>query len=87
MRQIEILHVPRGLVFVRVPFALAEKDQFETEPFAPLIRHIARVIPPFGAKIFVFEMIAGKLVTIAGERLAIRETGRYEGHRHEHSQQ
>ncbi len=55
-----------------VPLALAEEDQLEAEPFTRAVGHIAGVIPPFGAEVFMFEMIAGKLVLIAGQRLRDR---------------
>ena len=59
-----------------VVHALAKEDQLETKPFTLRICHITRVIPPFGAKVFVLEVVAGKLVTIARQRVAIRETAR-----------
>ena len=52
---------------------MAEEDQFEAEPFAPLVHHIARVIPPFSAEVFVLEMVAWKLVMVSGQRLVPRE--------------
>ena len=55
------------------PGALPKENQLEAEPFTPRPRHITRVIPPFRAKIFVFEVIAGKLVRIAGKSFAVRE--------------
>jgi len=58
------------------PLAFTEKNQLEAEPFAVPGRHIARVIPPFGAKIWMLEVIPGKLVQIARQGLAILETRR-----------
>ena len=65
----------------RVP-PFTKEHQLEAEPFTLRLRHITRVIPPFRAKIFVFEMIPGKLVRIAGKSFAIleaapRTTGEY----------
>jgi len=77
--QIEILHRPRRRVCGIMAFALAEKDQLETKPLTIRVCHITRVIPPFGAKVFVFEVVSGKLVTITRQRFAIREPTRQQG--------
>src|SRR5258708_37955833 len=76
MRQIEVPDRPRRLVFGLVTLALAKKYQFEPEPFTIRSRHITRVVPPFGAKIFVFEVVLRKLLAITWQRLAIGESTR-----------
>ena len=70
MGQIQILHGPYRLVVAAPILALAEENELEAEPFTMRIRHITRVIPPLGAEVLMFKVIAGKLVTIAGDGLA-----------------
>ena len=82
MRQIQIIHRPRrlaeraGRAVFAVLFTLPEENQFEAEPFTPLIRHITRVIPPFRAEVFVLKVISGKLVPIAGQSLPVSKIRR-----------
>src|ERR1700684_4329272 len=73
MRQIEVLHTPRGRIIGLMPFPFAKENQFEAVPFTCRPGHITRVIPPFRAKIFMLEVIPGKLVGVTGKSLAILE--------------
>jgi hypothetical protein len=56
-----------------MPDPFAKENQFEAVPFARRSVHIARVIPPFRAKIFVFKMIPRKMVVVTKQRLTILE--------------
>ena len=56
-----------------VTLSFAKEHKLETKPLTIHIRHIARVIPPFGAKVFMFKVVSGKLVAITRQRLAISE--------------
>ena len=66
MGQIDVLDGPGGLARLAQDLALAEENQLEAVPFTPRTGHIACVIPPFRAKVLMLEMIAGKLIGIAG---------------------
>jgi hypothetical protein len=76
VRKIEVLHRPCRLILGRMSLAHPEKYQLETEPFTPGSGHITRVIPPFRAKIFVFEMVSWKLVVITRQRCTVLEIAR-----------
>src|SRR5882757_4288774 len=76
MRQIQIPNRPYGLAFGLTLYALPKEHQFETEPFTMRPCHITGVIPPFRVKIFMFEMISGKLVCISGQRLTVWQIDR-----------
>ena len=58
MGKIQILHGPDRLVVGAPILPLTEENQFESEPFTMRVRHITGVIPPFGAKVLMFEVIA-----------------------------
>jgi hypothetical protein len=82
MGEIEIPHGPNGFGSVTGfaigggAFPFTEEHQFESEPFAAARGHITRVIPPFGAKVLMLEMISWKLILIARQSLAILEGAR-----------
>src|SRR5215469_17801010 len=75
MRQIKILDGPRRAGLRRMPLTLPEENQLESEPFTARSRHITGVIPPFRAKVLMLKVVPWKLVGIAGDSFAIRETG------------
>jgi hypothetical protein len=62
-----------------VVLTLTKEGQLETKPFTINVCHITRVIPPFGAKVFVFEVVSGKLIAITRQRFAICEPTRKQG--------
>src|ERR1700682_6160818 len=71
MSKIEIAHVPR-LYFSGVAIhALAEKCQLESEAMPVFGLYVAGVIPPFRLEIRMIEVIARKLVAIAGQGDAV----------------
>src|ERR1017187_4696644 len=78
--QIQVVDAPDGGVGgVSLGIALAEEDQFEAVTVPVPGVDIARVIQPFGAEIGVFEVVARKLVHVAGERLPVlRRSGQEE---------
>src|SRR5665213_3997560 len=81
--EVEIPDIPfrfiADVIAGMVALALTEKHQFEAKPFTGGIRHIAGVIPPLGAKVFVFKMIAGKLVAIAGQSFPVSKAAAEDG--------
>ena len=72
VRQIQIVDAPDGRVGgVALVLALAEEDQFEAVAVTVPGVDVARVIPPLGAEIGVLEVVARKLVAVAGQRLPV----------------
>src|SRR5581483_5032168 len=68
--EIHIVGAPRGpIVRGSAPFALTEENQLETEAFALRRAYVAGVVPPLGAEVGMFEMIARELVAIAGQSI------------------
>ena len=73
VRQVQIVDAPHGRVGgVALVLALAEEDQFEAVAVTVTGVDVARVIPPLGAEIGVLEVVARKLVAVAGQRLTVR---------------
>src|SRR5712664_510685 len=65
MREVEILHVPsRGLSGITAD-GLPEESQFESEPPAVNRFQISGVVPPFGLKIRMIEMVAREFVAVS----------------------
>src|SRR5664280_2325661 len=72
VRQIQVVDAPDGRVGgVSHALALAEEDQLEAVAVTVPRVHVAGVIPPFAAEIGVLEVVARKLVAVAGQRLPV----------------
>ena len=70
MGQIKVLNRPCRRIIIGPILPLPEENQLKAEPFTVPIHHITRVIPPLGAEVLMLEVIAGKLVLIAGDGFA-----------------
>jgi hypothetical protein len=64
MRQVEILHFPSAGLCGIAAYSLAEESQFESETVAVRGFDISGVVPPFGLKIRMIEMVAWKFVVV-----------------------
>ncbi len=74
MREVDIVHPPlRTIIVPRSAFAEAKKDELKAEAVTGGIVNVSGVIPPLGAVIRVFEMVARELVGRAGQRFFIRK--------------
>src|SRR5712664_2465326 len=65
MREVEILHVPSSGLSGITADGLPEESQFESEPPAVNRFQISGVVPPFGLKIRMIEMVAREFVAVS----------------------
>src|SRR5258707_2424593 len=70
MRKIEVLHIPVRLRIFRglAAESFAEKSQLKPKMPAFGGAHVAGVVPPFGLKVGMVEMVARKFIAISGQR-------------------
>jgi len=71
VRQVEIVHPPNRRIGFVPALSLAGEDEFEAVALPVSSVHVARVVPPFGTEIGMFEVIARKVEMVSGQRLPI----------------
>ncbi len=75
MREIEVAHIPRGVLRGVAADSLAEEGQLETEAAAVGGLEIAGVIPPLGGEVGMIEIVVRKGVVVAGQSEAVGRLG------------
>src|SRR5579872_5496585 len=71
MSDIEVFHTPRRLLRAIAGHSLAKKSQFEAKLASFGRTQVPCVIPPFGRKFRMIEVIARELVAVSRQRRAV----------------